>query len=170
TGAGMFKSALFLSIPVGLAGLGGLWSERAGIINIGLEGMMVFGTWAAAFGSIQWGPWQGVLLGVAAGAFGGLIHAFMTITVGVDQIVSGVAINLLAVGITDYLTPVAWPGKTKESPPIDGTVGNVHLPEPIDDLFFKIVHGMGIHLGDWLRSVAEKRWFLVSDTANLLRG
>lgn len=170
TGAGMFQSALYLSIPVGLAGLGGLWSERAGIINIGLEGMMVFGTWAAAFGSIQWGPWQGVLLGIAAGAFGGLIHAFMTVTVGVDQIVSGVAINLLAVGITDYLTPVAWEGKTKESPPIDGRVGNVHLPEAIDNLVFKVIHGMGIHFGDWLQSVASKRWFLVSDAANLTRG
>lgn len=170
TGAGMFRSALFLSIPVALAGLGGLWSERAGIINIGLEGMMVLGTWAAAYGSIQWGPWQGVVLGIVAGALGGLIHAFMTVTVGVDHIVSGVAINLLAIGVTDYLTPVAWEGKTKESPPIDGAFGKVHLPEAIDSIFFKIVHGLGIHLGDWLRSVSEKRWFLVSDTANLLRG
>src|SRR5699024_4739083 len=83
---------------------------------------------------------------------------------------SGVAINLLAVGVTDYLTPVAWEGKTKESPPIDGTLGQLHLPEAVDSIFFKIVHGMGIHLGNWLQAVSDKRWFLISDTANLLRG
>lgn len=170
TSAGMFRSALLLSIPIALTGLGGLWSERAGIVNIGLEGMMILGTWFGAYGSIQWGPWQGVLLGVAAGAIGGLIHAFVTVTVGVDHIVSGVALNLLALGSTDYLTTVAWEGKTKESPPINADIGNVHLPWFLNDPLFWLLHKCGIHFGDWLTSVGAKKWFFVSDLANLLRG
>jgi len=148
TSLGMFESALLLAMPIALTGLGGLWAERAGVVNIGLEGMMILGTWFGAYGSIQWGPWQGVLLGIAAGAFGGLVHAFVTVTVGVDHIVSGVAINLLALGATDYLTPVAWEGKTKESPAINARIGDVHLPGFIDDPLFKVLHGLGIHVGD----------------------
>ncbi len=56
-----------LAVPIGLAGLGGLWSERAGVVNIGLEGMMILGTWGAGWAGYQWGPWAGVLVGVALG-------------------------------------------------------------------------------------------------------
>jgi ABC-type uncharacterized transport system permease subunit len=170
TSLGMFESALLLAMPIALTGLGGLWAERAGVVNIGLEGMMILGTWFGAYGSIQWGPWQGVLLGVAAGALGGLIHAFVTVTVGVDHIVSGVAINLLALGATDYLTPVAWEGKTKESPAINAKIGDVHLPGFIDEPLFKLLHGVGIHFGDWIDTIRAKDWFLVSDLANLVGG
>ena len=82
-------------MPIGLAGLGGLWSERAGVVNIGLEGMMILGTWGAGWAGYQWGPWAGVLVGVLGGALGGLLHAVATVTFGVDHIVSGVAINIL---------------------------------------------------------------------------
>ena len=53
------------AVPIGLAGLGGLWSERAGVVNIGLEGMMILGTWGAGWAAYQWGPWTGVLVGIA---------------------------------------------------------------------------------------------------------
>ena len=56
-------AALALAVPIGLAGLGGLWSERAGVVNIGLEGMMILGTWGAGWAGYQWGPWAGVLVG-----------------------------------------------------------------------------------------------------------
>ena len=81
--------------PIGLAGLGGLWSERAGVVNIGLEGMMILGTWGGAFGAYYWGPWAGVLGAIVGGALGGLLHAVATVTFGVDHIVSGVAINII---------------------------------------------------------------------------
>ena len=68
TAESTFRSALQLSMPIALAGLGGLWAERAGVVNIGLEGMMVLGTWFGACGGIEYGPWQGVLLGVVGGA------------------------------------------------------------------------------------------------------
>ena len=97
------STALALAVPIGLAGLGGLWAERAGVVNIGLEGMMILGTWFGAWAGYQWGPWTGVLVGIIGGALGGLLHAIATVTFGVNHIVSGVAINILALGVTRYL-------------------------------------------------------------------
>ena len=65
------------------------------MVNIGLEGMMVLGTWFGAYGGIAYGPWQGVAMGVIGGAIGGLLHAIATVIFGVDHIISGVSINLL---------------------------------------------------------------------------
>ncbi|WP_426571675.1 ABC transporter permease [Aquihabitans sp. McL0605] len=134
TGAGQLtaentmRSALYLALPIALAGLGGLWSERAGVVNIGLEGMMVLGTWFGAYGGIAYGPWQGIALGIVGGAVGGLLHALATVVFGVDHIISGVAINLLAVGFCQFLTSVSWNGvSTRESPTIPSNVGNVDL-------------------------------------------
>ncbi len=68
TSAGTVAAALALAVPIGMAGLGGLWSERAGVVNIGLEGMMILGTFGAGWAGYQWGPWAGVLCGVVFGA------------------------------------------------------------------------------------------------------
>jgi simple sugar transport system permease protein len=95
TSAGTVAAALGLSVPIAMAGLGGLWAERAGVVNIGLEGMMILGTFGAGWAGYQWGPWVGLVVAVAAGALGGLLHALATVTFAVDQIVSGVAINIL---------------------------------------------------------------------------
>lgn len=59
--SGTLSAALALAMPIAFAGLGGLWSERAGVVNIGLEGMMVLGTWGGAFGSLHGGPWMGIV-------------------------------------------------------------------------------------------------------------
>ena len=67
TSSGTIGAALALAVPIGMAGLGGLWAERAGVVNIGLEGMMILGTWGAGWAGYQWGPWTGVLVGVAHG-------------------------------------------------------------------------------------------------------
>src|SRR5687767_9117836 len=80
-----------------LTGLGGLFSERSGIVNIGLEGMMVVGTVTGAYGCITWGPIEGLLLGAFAGMLFSMIHAIATVTFRVDHIVSGVVINISAV-------------------------------------------------------------------------
>ena len=89
TTSGTFGAALRLSIPILLAGLGGLFSERTGIVNIGLEGMMIMGTWFTAWGGVLYGPWFGILFGLAGGALFGLIHAVATVSFQVDHIVSG---------------------------------------------------------------------------------
>lgn len=127
TAANTWSSALKLTIPIALAGLGGLWAERAGIVNIGLEGMMVLGTFFGAWGCIQFGPWQGVLIGIAGGAAGGLVHAIAVVGFGVDHIVSGVAINILGAGVTQFLN-FDWFGSTNQSPQLPDVVGSVRIP------------------------------------------
>lgn len=101
--SGALAAAIGLAVPIGLAGLGGLWSERAGVVNIGLEGMMILGTWGAGFFGYHMGPWAGVLGAILMGMLGGLIHAVATVTFGVDHIVSGVAINIIGLGVAKYL-------------------------------------------------------------------
>ncbi|MEU4227933.1 ABC transporter permease [Nonomuraea sp. NPDC026600] len=118
---GTLSAALALTSPVALAALGGVWAERAGVVNIGLEGMMILGTWGAAYGALQWGPAAGLVLGAACGALGGALHAVTTVTFGVDHIVAGVAINLLAPGVAKYLSSITFTsmpgGGATQSPP-----------------------------------------------------
>ncbi len=101
--AEMLASALRMSIPILLAGLGALYSERSGVINIGLEGIMIMGTFAGATGAYYYGPMVGLVAGILAGMLFALIHAVASITFKVDQIVSGVAINMLAIGLARFL-------------------------------------------------------------------
>ncbi|MFF4524942.1 ABC transporter permease [Streptomyces bluensis] len=157
TNVSQMSTALELAVPIGLAGLGGLWAERAGVVNIGLEGMMILGTWFGAWAGYQWGPWTGVLVGIAGGAIGGLLHALVTVTFNVNHIVSGVAINILALGATRYLAPLAFEGtqggSAKQSPPVE-SLGDFTVPG----------------LSDALQELNHKGWFLVSDIAGLLGG
>ncbi|MEU8759913.1 ABC transporter permease [Streptomyces sp. NPDC048659] len=157
TSVGQVSGALQLAVPIGLAGLGGLWAERAGVVNIGLEGMMILGTWFGAWAGYQWGPWTGVLVGILGGAIGGLLHAIITVTFNVNHIVSGVAINILAVGFTRYLSNFTFGeaegGSSKQSPRID-QITQITVPG----------------LSDWLQDLQQKHWFLISDIAGILGG
>jgi len=110
TSDGVVNAAFGLAVPIGMAGLGGLWAERAGVVNIGLEGMMILGTWGAGWAGYQYGPWFGVVAAVLFGALGGLVHAVATVTFRVDHIVSGVAINILGLGVTRFLSNVVFVG------------------------------------------------------------
>ena len=157
TSTGQMSTALRLAVPIGLAGLGGLWAERAGVVNIGLEGMMILGTWFGAWAGYQWGPWTGVVFGILGGALGALLHAVATVTFNVNHIVSGVALNILALGATRYLSKFTFEnaegGSSKQSPPID-SLGTFSVPG----------------LSDWLDTLNGKHWFLVSDLAGLVGG
>jgi ABC-type uncharacterized transport system permease subunit len=157
TSSGTSSLAIRWAVPIMLAGLGGLWAERAGIVNIGLEGMMVFGTWFGAYGAVIGNPWLGVLFGILGGALGGLLHALATVTFRVDHIVSGVAINLLAPGVTRFLSDSIFSGyqggSISQSPSVDD-VGEFSLPL----------------LSDLLGWFEDRSWFFVSDTAGLLGG
>ncbi|MFI5818328.1 ABC transporter permease [Streptomyces rishiriensis] len=161
TSDGQVSAALGLAVPIGLAGLAGLWSERSGVVNIGLEGMMILGTFGAGWIGWQSNPWLGLLCGIGFGVLGGLVHAVATITFGVDHIVSGVAVNLLALGITQYLAkiffsegkPAEAGGNPKQSPPVD-SLPDISVP--------------GLSSG--LQSVENHHWFLVSDIAGILGG
>jgi simple sugar transport system permease protein len=168
TSAATFGTAVRVVVPILLAGLGGLYAERTGIVNIGLEGMMILGTWFGAYGATEWGAWQGVAFGVLGGALGGLLHAVATVTFNVDHVISGVAINILGAGAARYLSVIAWVGKdtgggATQSPKVTGTVGDFSVPVLAGgDLF-------GWHTPDVLGRVASWHWFVVSDVAGLLR-
>jgi len=154
--AGTLSATIGLAVPIAMAGLGGLWAERAGVVNIGLEGMMILGTFGAGWAGYQWGAWAGVLAGVLLGAVGGLIHAVATVTFGVDHIVSGVAINILGLGATQYLAAVAFEG-------VQGG-GSTQSPA-VPDLPAFTVPGVA----DGLGTIADKQWFFVSDVASAVR-
>ena len=129
--SGAIAAAIGLAVPLALAGLGGLWSERAGVVNIGLEGMMILGTWGAGFFGFHYGPWAGLLGAAAMGLLGGAIHAVATVVFGVDHIVSGVAINLLGAGTGAYLAARTFtdlPGGGPTQSPNLERLPNLSLP------------------------------------------
>lgn len=100
----LLSASLRLSVPILLAALGGMYSERAGVVNIGLEGMMLTGAFAGVVGSYFSGSqWIGVLVAIISGILISLLFSFVTVNIKIDQIVSGVAINLLAIGVTSFL-------------------------------------------------------------------
>jgi simple sugar transport system permease protein len=110
-----------------LAGLGGLFSERSGIVNIGLEGIMIVGTVMGAYGSVKYGPVQGLLFGAAGGMLYASIHAIATVTFKIDHIVSGVVINVVAVGLARFLSQLFFQQST-QSPPDIPTLHPVNVP------------------------------------------
>jgi simple sugar transport system permease protein len=157
TSTGTIAAAAGLAVPIGLAGLGGIWSERAGVANIGLEGMMILGTFGAGWIGYQHGPWAGVLAAVILGGFGGLLFAIASVSFGVDQIIAGTAINILGLGITQFLARILFDGVEgggqTQSPPVSElpTVSITAVAEP-------------------LSAIQEKGLFIVSDLAGLVSG
>jgi ABC-type uncharacterized transport system permease subunit len=101
-----------------LTGLGGLFSERSGIVNIGLEGIMIVGTVMGAVGTVEFGPTAGLMIGAGAGLLFSLVHALATVTFRVDQIVSGVVINVVAVGIARFLSSIFFDQASQSDPGI----------------------------------------------------
>jgi simple sugar transport system permease protein len=152
TSSGTLRAALVGMIPIALAGLGGLWSERAGVVNIGLEGMLIVGTLGGAYFAYHYGVLAGVLGAMLFGLLAACLHALATVLLGVDHIVSGVAINIIAAGLAAFLAKVFFSdlpgGGPTQSPPI-GKPWTISLP----------------WLHEPLRTLEGKHWFLVSDLA-----
>jgi general nucleoside transport system permease protein len=153
--SGTLREAITAFIPIMLAGLGGLWAERAGVVNIGLEGMMILGTIGAGYFGFFYGPWQGLFAAILFGAAGGALHALATVVFNVDHIVSGVAINIMAAGVAAFLADTWFSdiqgGGPTQSPPIDA-------PFAVD------LEG----IANWAKEIEDKHWFLVSDAASVL--
>jgi simple sugar transport system permease protein len=153
---GSLRAAIVSTCPILLAALGGLWSERSGVVNIGLEGQMIMGTWGAAYFTYWYGPIQGVLGAIAFGAVLGLVHALATVTFGVDHIVSGVAINIIGLGLASFLAEAYFTDLNSSR----GTGGQNKLsgiPSPPT----YTVPG----LSDAAGNLAAKHWFVISDLA-----
>lgn len=105
----MILSTLRMAIPLVLASVGGTLCERSGIINLGIEGMMLSGAFGAVFGTHLTGsPWFGVLFALLVGGMFGILHAVMCVQFKTNQSVSGIGINVLVSGLTIVLTRAVW--------------------------------------------------------------
>jgi ABC-type uncharacterized transport system permease subunit len=152
TSANTLRAAILSACPILLAGMGGLWSERAGVVNIGLEGQMLLGTWGAAYFTYWYGPWAGLLGAAAMGALGGVLHGLATITFGVDHIVSGVAVNIIGLGATQFLAEAYFS---------DLQNGGPRQLTGLDSLPHVTVPGVS----DAMTNLNGRHWFVVSDVA-----
>ncbi|PZR91641.1 MAG: sugar ABC transporter permease [Stutzerimonas stutzeri] len=126
----ILDSTIRLSIPLLCAALAGLWSERSGVVDIGLEGKMLIAAFASAVVAYQSGSaWAGLGAGMLAAIALSLVHGFAAITWRGNQIVSGVAINMLAVGLTAILGN-AWYGQGGRTPNLEGAARFPELDLP----------------------------------------
>jgi simple sugar transport system permease protein len=109
--AGVLAATLRFATPLAFAAIGGIFSERSGVVNIGLEGMMLTGAFFGIWAAVWSGTWVvGLLMAMLFGGLLALIHAFFSIHLRADQIVSGFAVNFLALGLTGYLFSSIYPG------------------------------------------------------------
>jgi simple sugar transport system permease protein len=145
----LLASAIRVTMPILLASLGAVYAERSGVVNIGLEGIMIMGTFFGAVGDYVvedrfpalvhlWpnvAPLAGVLAAIAVGVVFGLIHGLVTVTFRVDQIISGVALNLLAGGLVRFLNILLFE-KATQSPGVRGFT-------PLDVPFLKNIPALG---------------------------
>jgi len=147
----LFAATLRYATPLAFAALGGLFSERSGVVNIGLEGMMLVGAFFAIWGSDVTGTWTlGLAIAVGAGALLALVHAFFSISLRADQIVSGFAINFLALGLTTYLFLKIY--GTEGTPTGLSTIPDISLG------FFDAIPGIGNFLDDVLGQLNLMIW------------
>lgn len=100
---GMLAVMVIRAVPITIGALSGILCERAGIVNIAIEGMMISGAFAGAVIGSIWGLWPGVLAAILMGMLLALIHGVLSIKYKVDQIISGTMINILSTGLTSYL-------------------------------------------------------------------
>ncbi|HEV2713486.1 MAG TPA: ABC transporter permease [Gaiellaceae bacterium] len=130
----LIAATLRWATPLIFAAMGGLFSERSGVVNIALEGMMLAGAFFGIWGSVRFGHWAfGLATAVAAGAALAVVHAFFSIHLRADQIVSGTAINFLALGLTGYLYIKIY--GEQGTPTELSTIPDVHLGF-LDDVYF----------------------------------
>ena len=123
----ILASGLRSATPLIFAAIGGIYSERSGVVNIALEGIMLTGAFTAMLTSYYTGnPWLGVLMAMVAGALIASIHAFVSIEFKANQVVSGVAINMLAAGLTSFFLRAIF--KHAGQSPSVTSLGEFHIP------------------------------------------
>ncbi|CAN5600646.1 ABC transporter permease [soil metagenome] len=168
TSSGTFGVALRTAAPIALAGLAGLFAERSGTVNIGLEGMMIMGTIFAGWWGWQYGPWMAVVGGIVGGILAGLLMSLATTTFGVNHIVAGFAINILAPGVARFMANVLFTGvpggSVTSSPGNRGSMGRVTMPfTACGDLF-------GWQTPDVFGWFERQGWFVLADSGGFAKG
>ena len=139
----LIAATLRAATPLTYAALGGIFSERSGVVNIGLEGMLLMGAFFGFLGADKFGSWEyGIVCGVVAGASLALVHAFVSIHLRADQIISGFAVNFLALGITGYMFIEVYTDQGTPSFDDDSTIPSLPIPW-VEDLSF-----LGPAIGD----------------------
>jgi len=152
--AGLLASTLRFATPLAFAAMGGIFSERSGVVNIGLEGMMLTGAFFAVWGSIWSGSWVvGLLMAMVFGALLALIHAFFSIHLRADQIVSGFAVNFLALGVTGYLFSDLYSSGIQTS--------DVSRVPTLSLDFLDSIPGIGDFLGDVFGGLSLLVWLML---------
>src|SRR5690348_3559291 len=123
--ATLTDQTLGLATPLVFGAIAGMFAERSGVINIGLEGMMLMGAFFGVYGADKGGTWVvGLLIGMASGGLLALVYAYFAIHLRSDQIVGGTAVNFLAVGITGYFFQLVYNGNVSGNVPL---IPNVHI-------------------------------------------
>jgi general nucleoside transport system permease protein len=168
TSAGTMSVAIRTAAPIAMCGLGGLYAERSGTVNIGLEGMMILGTVFGGWWGWEYGPWMALVGGAVGGLFGGLLLALVTTTFGVNHIVAGFAINILAPGVARFMSTTLFVGEQggslTNSPGVTGDIGEFTMPLLSGGEF------LGHTTPDVLGRIDSWNWFAVSDVAGVLKG
>jgi general nucleoside transport system permease protein len=165
---GLVAATLRFATPLAFAALGGIFSERAGVVNIALEGMMLAGAFFGIYAAVEGHHWTVGLLGaMVAGGLLALIHAFFSIHLRADQIVSGTAINFLALGLTGYLFRYIY---TEEGTPADvSRIPDLEIPGVKEIPFIGDVFGQ-MNLMIWLVLVlVVVSWIVLFKTPSGLR-
>jgi simple sugar transport system permease protein len=125
--ASLIASMFVFSTPLVFGSMAGIFSERSGVVNIGLEGMMLMGAFWGVYGADKGKSWVvGILVAMLAGGLLALVHAYFAIHLRADQIVGGTAVNFLALGITGYFFFQLYNGQ--DVPIGVSTIPDVHLP------------------------------------------
>jgi general nucleoside transport system permease protein len=133
--ASLIAQMLVFATPLTFAAIGGMFSERSGVVNIGLEGMMLMGAFWGIWGADKTGSWVwGVMIAAVSGGLLALVHAFFAIHLRADQIVGGVAVNFLALGITGYFFVQLYHGENV--PPGISQIPDLHLTKDSNHSFF----------------------------------
>lgn len=138
----LLKAILRMATPLVFAAMGGLLSERSGVMNIGLEGMMLTGAFVAVLGTYYLhSPWWGLVCALISGGAVGLIHAYWSIGLRSDQIVTGTAINLLVAGITIFLCQRLWnqSGRSPQVETLPNVTAGVNVLVPVAFLTVPVV-------------------------------
>jgi len=170
TSSATWGSALRLTVPIAVVAIGGLFSERSGVINVGLEGMMIGGTWVAGVFGWLWGPWAALAGGVVGGLVFGALMAVLCVELGLNQLVVGIAINVVAAALARFLSDIVFTGvpggsiakspriaeslPTVSAPLLSGGFGGPDLLRALEDSGIPVVAQFGGILGGLTRDVS----------------